>query len=165
LTIEKYLLPLQPNFIIAINDLASGRLSRECSVGGEFFGSFENSEITGADLKVKVRAVKTSDGVRVDLDLDGFVTVACDRCLADLSLEIEVSDGEVLPFPEDGSDLDLSQTVYDYVCTSLPLVRVHPEGQCDPDTVKYLGPDPGADEMPGGIDSPFAALGNLLKND
>jgi uncharacterized metal-binding protein YceD (DUF177 family) len=39
--------------------------------------------------------------------------------------------------PED-DELDLSQDVYDYVCTSLPLQRMHPEGECNQETTKYL---------------------------
>ena len=68
---------------------------------------------------------------------------------------------EILFIPEDNTDLDMGQVIYDYTCLSLPLTRVHEEGACDPETVKYLGtqePEPGGNAE----DSPFAALKNLF---
>ena len=40
--------------------------------------------------------------------------------------------------PEDDADLDLSQIVYDYLCLALPPQRFHPDGECNPEVLKYL---------------------------
>ncbi|MBO4756854.1 MAG: DUF177 domain-containing protein, partial [Bacteroidales bacterium] len=71
---------------------------------------------------------------------------------------------EVILLPETDTDMDLGQIVYDYVCTSLPLSRVHPDGECDPETVKYLHPEDNGEEEESDtqVESPFAALKNLL---
>jgi uncharacterized metal-binding protein YceD (DUF177 family) len=60
--------------------------------------------------------------------------------------------------------MELSQVVYDYVCTSLPMLRVHPDGECDPATVKYLHSEDDSDVEQAAVsaDSPFAALKDLL---
>ena len=112
------------------------------------------------------------------------MVVACDRCLGELELPVSVhpafsvkfgeapedessatyGDREIVFLPESDTDMDLSQIVYDYVCISLPMSRVHPEGECDPGTVKYLHSEDEGDveeaEVP--ADSPFAALKDLL---
>ena len=41
-------------------------------------------------------------------------------------------------YAPEGAELDLGQDVYDYVCTALPLKRVHPDGGCNQETVGYL---------------------------
>ena len=45
---------------------------------------------------------------------------------------------EVIYLPEDDADLDLSQIVYDYLCLALPPQRFHPDGECNPEVLKYL---------------------------
>ncbi|MBQ1648310.1 MAG: DUF177 domain-containing protein, partial [Bacteroidales bacterium] len=74
----------------------------------------------------------------------------------------ESADGrEVLLHEVTDQQLDLGQIVYDYICLSLPMQRVHPEGKCNPDTVRFLGrtievPDSGDDQ------NPFSVLKGLF---
>ncbi|MBO4917689.1 MAG: DUF177 domain-containing protein [Bacteroidales bacterium] len=136
-------------------------------------------------MVVDVWAEKSGRYASVDLGIEGTVVVECDRCLGDLELPVSVhpsfsikygeaseeqssaTEGgrEILILPETDADLDLTQIIYDYVCTSLPLSRVHPEGECDPETVKYLHSDDMEDEEESAVqgESPFAALKDLLK--
>ena len=174
---------MQP-FIVPLSGLASGKTHFRWQAEGQFFSGFENSEILDADLVVDVEVDKTGRFTGVDLAIRGTVVVACDRCLGDLVLPVsvrqsfsvkfgEVPEGEssadeggreIILLPETDADMDLGQIVYDYVCTSLPLSRVHPEGECDPETVKYLNSEDNGDaeESDVTVESPFAALKNLL---
>ena len=174
---------MQP-FIVPLSGLASGRTDFRWHAGGQFFSGFENSEILDADLVVSAVVDKSGRYVGVDLGIEGTVVVACDRCLGELALPIsvrpsfsvkfgEVPEGEtsadeggreIILLPETDTDMDLGQIVYDYVCTSLPLSRVHPDGECDPETVKYLHPEDNGEEEESDtqVESPFAALKNLL---
>ena len=94
----------------------------------------------------------------LDLSITGNVTVKCDRCLADLTVPVDVQvpfsvmfssyaadadedgDGadEVILLDSDSADIDLSQIIYDYVSLSLPIKKVHPDGQCDPVMMEKL---------------------------
>ena len=167
--------------IFSLEGLRAGRTTEKCSVGREFFQSFESAEILDADLAVEVTIMKSGASVDVDLDIEGWVKVICDRCLGDLVIPVEVSprltvrfgehdsadeapegEREVIFLPESSDGLDLGQVVYDYTCLSLPLRRVHADGECDPDTVKYLSDD---EEKTGDdVDTPFALLKGLLQN-
>ncbi len=178
--IEKKLLPLQP-FVIPLNGLTQGGNQFDWHADGTFFGNFDNSEILSAELDAEMYVEKASRYIGVDCHLSGWVKVLCDRCLEDLQLPVDTGfklsvkygdkasaadagDREIVMVPEGESDLDLSQIVYDYVCTSLPMRRVHPDGECNPETLKYLSSeaDPAEDPAPA-TENPFAALKDLLK--
>ena len=175
---------MQP-FIVPLSDLPSGKTLLRWHAEGQFFSAFENSEILDADLVVGVKVEKSGRYAGVEMDVEGTVVVECDRCLGDLELPVSVhpsfsikfgeateepssafeGEKEILMLSESDADLDLRQVIYDYVCTSLPLTRVHPEGECDPETVKYLHSEdedlPGETAEP--VSNPFAALKDLLK--
>lgn len=168
---------------IALNGLPSGKTFLEGRLDGKFFANFENTEILDADVSVGICLEKSGSYIGIDIDIDGTVTVECDRCLEDLVLPVErtimlevkfgsegsdsSADGEreVLFLSQDNTELDLSQIVYDYICLSLPIQRHHRDGECNPEFVKYLcfqdesEPRDSANE-----DSPFAALGGLFKD-
>lgn len=133
--IPKKLLPLQP-FCIPVNILKAGRNQYKWHADGEFFGIFGNSEIKGADLDIEVSVDYDDFSIEVSCRITGSVVVTCDRCLEDLTLAVDTA------FEDDGFDdvdvLDLRQDIYDYVCISLPMVRTHPEGECNRETTKYL---------------------------
>ena len=149
-------------FIIPLNDWAAGEREFRFEAGTEFFQMYDNQEILDAHVNVEVRVVKEGmQKVEAVLHLSGNVTVACDRCLEPLELPVEAEPSEVLTPSGEDPDWDLSQAVYDYVCLSLPLQRVHPEGACNPDTVRFLRQGEQVNEE-AAQNSPFAALKGLF---
>ena len=126
---------MQP-FVVELKGLARGSSRQEWTAGREFFEQFGNSEILDADLLVKAEIHNHGATLDVSCEIEGSVTVACDRCLEDLVLPVETSFEESYT-PELG-ELDLSQDVYDYVCISLPLRRVHTDGEFNGENTKYL---------------------------
>ena len=133
--IEKNYLTLQP-FEIPLKVLREGSNHFEWSVGKEFFEAFGNEEILAAELQVEATVYNHNYDFEVESKIDGSVTVACDRCLDPLEIPVHTS------FTDDEltaeQALDLSQDVYDYVCTALPMIRVHPEDECNQEVTKYL---------------------------
>ena len=128
--IEKKLLPLQP-FVIPVKGLKAGRSDFEWHADGTFFDEYGNPDIIGADVNIAVEVENGEFSVEVKCSISGSVTVRCDLCLGSLVLPVETSFEEEDVF-------DLNQDVYDYVCMSLPIRKVHPDGECDEETVKYL---------------------------
>ena len=185
---RKLFVPLHPlicfqamEYIIPLNGWAAGEREFRWPVETEFFQKFGNTEILDAALEVHVKAVKSGHYIGVDLDIQGHVTVPCDRCLEDLRLPVEAHPSFSVKFGEEvaseeqmregtreilflsatDADLDLGQVIYDYVCLALPMQRVHAEGECNPDTVRFLGHEPENEEA-GDTNSPFAALKGLF---
>ena len=180
---------MQP-FVIPLSGLTQGGTQFSWRADGQFFGNSGNTDILDADLEVDVHVEKAVRFFGVDASIRGWVKVLCDRCLEELTLPVETSfrlsvkfgenaetadagDREIVMIPDGSSELDLAQFVYDYTCISLPMRRVHPEGECNPEALKYLSVESDADgsftssgEAPASgtaMTSPFAALKNMLK--
>jgi uncharacterized metal-binding protein YceD (DUF177 family) len=104
-----------------------------------------------------VAIVNKGDGrMGLVLQIDGDVTVRCDRCLADLVLPVAIESpfsvlfssyvdeddeqvGEdVIVVDRNQGELDISQLIYDYVYLHLPLKKVHPDGECDPEMMEKM---------------------------
>ena len=172
---------MNDNFIIPLNGLAAGENRFSWHAGKEFFEAFGNAEILDADLDVSVVVEKSGRYVGVDCEIDGAVTVACDRCLEDLKMPVSTDvmlsvkfgdeesseehqegEREIVFVPEGDAEMDMSQIIYDYVCLALPMQRHHNEGECNPETVRYLG---GGDQVKveQDADNPFAALKDMFK--
>ena len=171
---------MNDNFIIPLNGLAVGKNEFFIRAGKDFFESFENDEILDADLQIRILVEKSGRYVGVDCDVEGTITVECDRCLDPLEMPVDEqvrlsvkfgeeenaetgqdSEREVVFVKEDDAELDMSQIVYDYACLALPMQRMHEEGGCNPDVMKYYG---GVEEdVDAGVaESPFAALKGLF---
>jgi uncharacterized metal-binding protein YceD (DUF177 family) len=165
--------------ILPLNGWAAQKLQKSFKADVEFFKAFENEEIIGADVNVQCTASKRGQDILLDLAMEGTVTVVCDRCLDNLDLPVSVSaalvsrteeggeesaDGrEVILHEVTDKEIDLSQIVYDYICLSLPMQRVHPEGKCNPEVVRHLGrtievPDSVEDDAA----NPFSVLKGLF---
>ncbi len=137
-------------------NLAQASAQAEClqlALNDTYFSSLDQDEIVGGNVVVKIR-VKPAVGqiYAVKVEVEGEVTVLCDRCLDPLVIpvgvadEVKVKDGE-----EEDSDAwdmkyaegchsayDLSWDVYEIIETSLPMQRVHPEGGCNADMLSRI---------------------------
>ena len=173
---------MKDSFVIPLNGLTPGRTEFRRKVGKEFFESFDNAEILDSDVDVLITVEKSNRYIGVDVDLKGHVTVSCDRCLEDLDLPVEASpkfsvkfgngsatgedlkegDREIIMLPDSNADLDLSQIVYDFINISLPMQRVHADGGCNPEMLKFLGGQNEPESAEAAENNPFAALKELF---
>lgn len=138
--------------------------SLDIELDGHFFADLEQEEISDGKVNVHLDIRAMTDGIfTINISAEGVVTVACDRCLDPLELEVkteeqvrlkhseaEESDAPDMIYADTGSaTYDLSWIVYEIIETSLPLQRVHPHGKCNPDVEKYILQDNSADDTDG----------------
>lgn len=143
------------NCRVELKGLSFGEHSFRFHLDGSFFEAFESDSISEADLDVDAVIVKEQGRMGMNLAITGNVTVKCDRCLADLELPIDINvpfsivfssyadeedsaSDEVIVLDRSTGELDLSQIIYDYVSLALPLKKVHPEDQCDPEMMEKM---------------------------
>lgn len=140
-------------YSIDLKGLQPGKHGMRFPISTPFFKEFGDNPIIKADLVADVVLEKTGLWLRLDLKIDGYVVVECDRCLGDLQMPVNVDEmitvsfsgvsrsseqeedqpeGDVIELDRNETTLDMSQVFYDYVCLSLPIQRIHPEGECDP---------------------------------
>jgi uncharacterized metal-binding protein YceD (DUF177 family) len=91
--------------------------------------------------------------MQIAININGTVNLACDRCLDDLILPVNTNgdlavhfgkvddsshDDDLIVLDPSEGEIDLSQYIYDSINVSLPLQRIHPDGQCNPEMMKKL---------------------------
>ena len=126
---------MQP-FVAQLRTLRTGTSEFVWKAGRQFFEEFGDSGILDADITVTALVSNHGLTIGVQAAIAGSVTVPCDRCLENLVIPVDTSFEET--YTPESDILDIRQEVYDYVLTSLPMVRVHPEGECNGETTKYL---------------------------
>ena len=144
---------------LAHADEAAKRLDIELT--DRFFADLEQEEISGGDIHAEIFVRATAGDIyNVQVKVKGNVIVACDRCLDPLQIEVEASDTlkvkDADPEDCDADDMlyleannpcyDFSWQVYEIIETSLPMQRVHPEGECNKDMVSYILTDDNEDD-------------------
>lgn len=168
------------NYVIPVKGLSQGKHYYEFSVDGDFFREFGNQYIKDASLDVEVELEKGGGWMNVHADIEGTVTMECDRCLDDVDVPIDfhssvavkfaktdehdVEDDQFLIMDPTEAELNLSQFIYDYVCINLPVQIVHEEGECNPDMLNRLNAaEQKSEEVGDASNSPFGDLKNLLE--
>lgn len=164
--------------IIPVKSTFKGSQSFDFKVDKSFLEEFGNESLLDTACDVRVEEEKKGSWIEVLCKIKGSVVVECDRCLDPLPIEVnqeqllvvrfdsdpdtvEEDDDNVLILPEDQTELDLGQIVYDFICLSIPIVKVHPEGQCNPDMLARLKAMSGGEKQE---NSPFSGLKDLLNN-
>lgn len=147
----------QSQYVIAYKGLKDGLHLFDFKVDAKFFESFENSEIEKGDVDVRVSMNKKTTMLEFEFQIEGKVTVLCDRCLDPVEIEVEneaplfVKFGdetheeteELIVLSEQETEIDLSQFIYEFVHLSLPYRRVHPDDKngkstCNKEMLKRL---------------------------
>lgn len=132
-----------------------------------FFSAAHDEELEGGTVKMDVHLEKTPTMLVVSMRADGEVRLHCDHCNGPMSFPVkgteqqifqlngrdrfEEDDDEVVGLDPDDNEINLTHYFYECVRLALPIRRVHPEGQCDPEVERALrarsvehehGPDP-----------------------
>lgn len=138
--------------IVRFSGIKSGIYNYEMLLDDTFFEDFKNEEIKGGKVHFDVIMERNERVTMLTFRFDGEVKTTCDRCLGEMTVKVsgeerlnvrfsdtETSDDEqVVILPEETHELDLTPWLYEYVAVRLPLQHSHPEGECDPEMVKYL---------------------------
>ena len=140
---------------LKIKTLPFGTHAVECHVDESFFNTEEQTEVRRADVNVTLKVTRKSENTcHLEIACRGTVTTACDRCLDDLDLPVDVdyqlnveqmgtelddSNDGLLIVPEDWRELDAAPLVRDTVLLALPMTRCHEnEDDCNADMLDAL---------------------------
>ena len=143
-------------YIIGFSNLSSGEHEFEFQVGDSFFNRFENSVIQKGNADILVVVERKENMLLIDFTTQGTVMVQCDRCLEELSLDIEgynelivkigdsheeLSDNVIMISAKE-HELDVAQFIYEFISLMIPMRNVHGEGDdtegCDPEVLREI---------------------------
>lgn len=124
----------------------------EYQLDNKFFAALEGGEFQQGDVYVWLDIVRTGNTFELDFELEGSVQVPCDRCLDDMTIEVETleklyvklgseyndEDADVIVIPEVDGEINIAWNMYEYIALSLPIKRVHPDGECNQEMAQRL---------------------------
>lgn len=167
-------------FLIPVSGLALGSHSYQFEINDDFFAEREYSEIQQGKVSVSLDIDRQETLMVLHFGIDGTVRVPCDRCADEFDLPIrderefflklgtenaeESDDVEVIS--ADQADYDVSSLVYEFIILAIPMHRVHPGGQCNPEVMAMLNHEEATEEEETDtIDPRWAALKDIDLND
>lgn len=131
---------------LPLNSLSIGVQEFNYHLDASFFNDVEATEVKSASVEARLRVDKKDDGIyRLSFHFSGEIIIPCDRCLDDMPLAVDTSydltvkegdeyddsDDKVLVIPGHRRELDLTPLMRDTVLLTIPLMHVHPHGECN----------------------------------
>ena len=143
-------------YAIPFKGLKEGKHDFCFVVDNSFFEQFESSEVKKGLVNVRIELTRHSQFLELHFDIQGKVTVHCDRCLEPFAIRVmhedklyvrfgqqtlEQSD-DLLILADSEHEIRLDQFIYEYIHLALPIQRFHPEiggiSGCDPGMMERL---------------------------
>ncbi len=125
----------------------------EIELTDRFFADLEQEEISGGDVHAQILVKAMTDCIyQIQAQMQGRVVTLCDRCLEPLTLTVqaetelkvkdapphESDDPEMQYLEADNPCYDLSWDLYEAIETAMPIQRLHPEDECNPEMTRYI---------------------------
>jgi uncharacterized protein len=118
-----------------------------------FFEKYGKEVISGGDFDVRIVLDKRETFIEIDFKISGKAHLVCDRSLEPFNFPIEetrkivfkygdeakeVSD-EIVIITHDQDNIDIGQFVYEFVSLAIPIKKIHPKFQDEPDNEDEQG--------------------------
>ncbi len=142
------------DFKISFSGLSLGHHQYDLVVNDSFFECFEYSEIKKGDIAIKLDLEKSERFIILNFEYKGSLQAPCDRCLDDLTVDIDEQNRLIVKFgendEEDFSDeiiilsakeheVDVSKFVYDSIILSIPFQKTHDDiRDCDQEMISRM---------------------------
>ena len=138
--------------VVQFSGLKTGRYEYSYALDNAFFEEYENEELREGKVDFEVVLERRERMLVFTFSFKGMVKTTCDRCLGEMEVPVEgeghlcvkfsdtetSEDEDVVFLPEGAYQIDLAQWMYEYVVVSMPMQHVHPEGECDPEMLKFI---------------------------
>jgi len=141
------------NYNIAFVGLSVGHHKFEFELEESFFKDLGDDTIFQPQLKVEIDLSKSDTLLTLACNIKGILHKACDRCLENVELPIDISkvlhvkitgddsvsnEDEVVSLGSTEHQLNVAQHLFDFVSLAVPMRVVHDDGECDPEVIKIL---------------------------
>ena len=142
-------------FLIPVSGLALGVHEFTFDINDDFFADMDYSEVKQGKVRVELEVLREELMMTLSFHVKGQVRVPCDRCADEFDIpiqseqvfyiklgaeEVEESD-DVAVVPAEEHAYDVRSLIYEYIILSIPMHRVHPEGECNPQVLALLSHD------------------------
>jgi uncharacterized protein len=138
-------------FYIQFTGLSDGKHDYHFKIDDTFFTNFDYSDIEGANLAVKMVLDKRPDMLIADFQIEGTLTVMCDRCTDNCDVHVKGDDEIIFKFTEEEIDdekiiavlpnefgIDVSNPIFEISSLLLPSKRLHEAGKCNQEMLDVI---------------------------
>jgi uncharacterized protein len=138
-------------YIIPFIGLKTGFHSFEYDVTDKFFEEIEYSIIHQGNVNVKLELEKKETMFIGVFNVEGRVTVDCDRCNEPVEVQVkgeyrlifrlggdESEDEMIVDIGTDAFELDVMNHIYEFITVSLPFRSIHIKSECNEEMVALL---------------------------
>ncbi|MBL7765359.1 MAG: DUF177 domain-containing protein [Chitinophagaceae bacterium] len=147
---------------IAFVGLKPGHHVFNYTINDKFFEHFEKPEFNNTSIEVKLTLDKKQGIFLLHFDINGVITLPCDRCGDDFQMPLwdefdlvvkqiddelvaqkNDEDAEVAYIGRSESLLRVDTWIYEFIVLSVPMQHIHPDDEegnstCNPLVLKYL---------------------------
>jgi uncharacterized metal-binding protein YceD (DUF177 family) len=168
-------------YAIPFRGLKEGKHDFNFVADNSFFEQFESSEVKRGMVNIQVELIRHIQFLELRFDINGRITVNCDRCLEPFVTRIthqamlyvrfgektyEQSD-DLLILADSENEVHLDQFIYEYIHLALPIQRIHPEvdglSGCNPEMMEKLSAHHADDAENASEDPRWEKLKGLIK--
>lgn len=169
----------QVEYQIPISGLSIGKHDFRYEIDGGFFSDFEYSEVREGNVEVRLSIDRRETMLDLHFDIGGWVLLPCDRCADEFQQPIEngydffvklgseyvEESDDVVIIPAEQPNFDVKSLIYEFIILSLPIHRLHPEGGCNPEVLKFLDEQTEFESVEEDTDPRWQALKELKVED
>jgi uncharacterized metal-binding protein YceD (DUF177 family) len=132
-------------FKLPLKSLSLGTHVFEFQLDTPWFELMDGPDVQKGKLNAIVRVINTGNLYDLRFELSGGVQVPCDRCLDDMTIEVDQKSQLFVKFgpeffeesedmivvPEREGELNVAWFLYELIVFSIPLKHVHAPGKCN----------------------------------
>lgn len=107
----------------------------------DFFSCFEYGMIDNGSFNVEVKLTRSERLIEVIFHIKGIIKMECDKTLKPFDFKIDTHDKiiykfaneyeemseELIHIPFDYPQINLSQSIYEFISVAIPMRRIHPD--------------------------------------
>ena len=111
----------------------------------KFFDAIDHEEVRKGNVKAELSVRRTVDSYEFNFHLFGTIQIPCDRCLDEMSQEIDATDrlvvklgeeysedsDELVTIPQDEAAINIAWYLYEFIVLDIPIKHVHEQGKCN----------------------------------
>lgn len=142
-------------FVIQFSGLKLGLHEYEFEIVDMFFERFHIEDVLGGNIHVNFSLTKRENMMEFIFKFNGKLKSSCDRCLDNLDIPIQMekelmvkfsdatdeTNDELLVVGYDEYQIDIAPYLYEFIALGVPLRKVHPENECNPEVIERLHPE------------------------
>jgi len=135
------------DFDIHIFKLSNGLHEYQFEIKDSFFELFENEIVQQGNLTVDISLEKTDRLIQLQADIQGKITLTCDRSLEEFEEEIHTEKSMLYKFGEEEQELsddvmvihkdtqliNFASILFEFILLEVPMKKIHPKYRDDYD--------------------------------